>query len=362
MKNILSIDGGGIRGIIPLACLVQLEAREAKPSRELFDMIAGTSTGAVIAAGLSLGISARGMLALYRNLAESAFQALPLWQVAFNLGNHRYSNDFIRRTLTEIGADRPLNSLPVDVLITGKNTVTSRTDFFVRDNPGNAGLWGELPLSDAVLASIAAPTYFPPHSATLNGETHTWVDGGVGVAGNPCYHAAVEAIHFSSGAYPPGDIRLLSFGTGRSPHPVDAGRASFIQWTEWSLNELLEDASEWQTYVTQLEYDRSGRIDLRRYNLDLAEDVMQQLGVQVPPGREVSKIGLDSIWAVDLLNDIGRAFAHRIDFDDPEGLFLRSQLSSPPPAPDSTQDLEPQTVPVQVQDPELQPVPDQPSS
>lgn len=324
MKQILSVDGGGIRGIIPLACLVQLEAREGKPSREIFDMIAGTSTGAVIAAGLSLGISARGLLALYRNLAEAAFQALPFWKVALNLGNHRYSNSFIRKTLTEIGADRPLNGLPLDVLITGKNTLTGGTDFFVRDNPGNARLWGELLLSDAVLASIAAPTYFPAHSATLHGVTHTWVDGGVGVAGNPSYHAAVEAIHYTAGAFPPGDTRLLSFGTGRTPHPIDAKRASFIQWTEWVLRELLDDAAEWQTFVTELEYDRSGRIDLRRYNLDLAQDVMDLLGVEVPPGRDVSKIGLDSLWAVDLLVEIGRAFARRIDFDDPDGLFLRS--------------------------------------
>lgn len=324
MKQILSIDGGGIRGIIPLACLVQLEAREGKPAREIFDMIAGTSTGAVIAAGLALGISARGLLALYRNLAEAAFQALPFWKVVLNCGNHRYSNEFIRKTLTEIGADRPLNSLPVDVLITGKNTVTSRTDFFVRDNPGNAGLWGDLLLSDAVLASIAAPTYFPAHSATLHGVTHTWVDGGVGVAGNPSYHAAVEAIHYTGGAFPPGDTRLLSFGTGRGLDPIDAARASFLQWTEWVLKELLDDAAEWQTFVTDLEYDRSGRIDLRRYNLDLAADVMELLGVEVPPGRDVSKIGLDSLWAVELLVDIGRAFARRIDWDDPEGLFLRS--------------------------------------
>lgn len=324
MKQILSVDGGGIRGIIPLACLVQLEAREGRPSREIFDMIAGTSTGAVIAAGLSLGISARGMLALYRNLAEAAFQALPFWKVALNLGNHRFSNAFIRKTLTEIGADRPLNSLPVDVLITGKNVRTSQTDFFVRDNPGNAGRWGELLLSDAVLASIAAPTYFPAHTATLQGVSYTWVDGGVGVAGNPSYHAAVEAMHYTAGAFPPGDTRLLSFGTGRSPDPIDANRASFIRWTEWVLNELLEDAAEWQTFVTDLEYDRSGRIDLRRYNLDLAPDVMDLLGVEVPPGRDVSKIGLDSVWAVELLVDIGRAFARRIDFDDPDGLFLRS--------------------------------------
>lgn len=331
MKTILSIDGGGVRGIIPLACLVQLEAQEGKPCKEIFDMIAGTSTGAVIAAGLAIGVSARGVLALYRNLAESAFQALPFWKIAANLGNHRYSNEFISRTLSEIGADRELNSLPVDILITGKNTGTGRTDFFVRDNPGNASLWGKLSLRDSVLASIGAPTFFPAHSASLGGVQHTWVDGGVGVAGNPCYQAAVEAIHYSGGRYPPGGTRLLSFGTGSSPHPIDPRRASFLQWAEWVLLEMLEDAAEWQSFITKLEYGGTGRIEFRRYNLDLAPDVMNELGVKVPPGTDVTKISIDSLWAIELLVEIGRAFAQRIDFDDPEGLVLRSKQGGAPP-------------------------------
>jgi hypothetical protein len=331
VKTILSVDGGGVKGIIPLACLVQLEAREGKPCREIFDLIAGTSTGAVIAAGLSLGISARGLLALYRNLSESAFQALPFWKVAANLGNHRYSNAFISRTLSEVGADREINSLPVDILITGKNTTTGRTDFFVRDNSGNASRWGRLMLRDAVLASIAAPTYFPAHTVSLNGTQHTWVDGGVGVAGNPCYQAAVEAIHYSAGAYPPGGTRLLSFGTGSAPLAIDPHRASFLQWAEWVLKEMLEDAAEWQTFITRLEYGGTGRIDFRRYNLDLAPDVMDQLGVQIPPGMDVTKITIDSLWAIDLLVEIGRAFAGRIDFDDPSGLVLRSRSGGAPP-------------------------------
>ena len=74
MRTILSIDGGGVRGIIPLACLVRLESRLGRPCREIFDMAAGTSTGAVIAAGIALGVSARGLLALYRELATEAFQ------------------------------------------------------------------------------------------------------------------------------------------------------------------------------------------------------------------------------------------------------------------------------------------------
>jgi hypothetical protein len=325
-RSILSIDGGGVRGIIPLTCLVRLEAHSGKSSRDLFDMVAGTSTGAVIAAGIALGLSARGLLAMYREMAREAFQSLPWWQVLWNLGNHRYSNAFIAATLDQIGADKPLNDLPIDIMITAKNTLTSRTDFFVRDNPGNACLWGRLSLKDAVLASIAAPTYFPAHKTSIDGREHIWVDGGVGVAGNPCYQAAVEALYYSAGRYKPGETRLLSFGTGRRPHPIDAEKASFLQWGLWVLAEVLEDSADWQSYITRREYGSTGKIDFRRYQVDLAPDVMEELGVEIPVGVDVTKIGMDAVWAVELLEQIGRAFANTIDFDAPQGSELETQL------------------------------------
>lgn len=324
MRTILSVDGGGVRGIIPLACLVRLESRLGRPSREIFDLAAGTSTGAVIAAGLALGISARGLLSLYRELAQQAFQRLPWWQVLLNLGNHRYEMDFIARLLTEMGASVPLNSLPIDTLITVKNTRTGRTEFLVRDQEDNARLWGELPLRDAVLGSIAAPTFFPPHTAHYRGSEYVWVDGGVGVAGNPCYQAAVEAFFYSGGRYLPGETRMLSFGTGRLPHAIDARRANALDWGLWVLDEVLEDSSDWQTDITRREYRLGGRLDFRRYQLDLAPSIMAELGVEVPDGVDLGSIGMDAVWAVDLLERIGRAFADRIDFDSPDGLDLRS--------------------------------------
>lgn len=326
MKRVLSIDGGGIRGIIPLACLVKLETAVAEPSRQYFDMVAGTSTGAIIAAGIALGISARGLLALYRNLAQEAFQRLPFWKIILNLGNHRYSNEFIEHTLDEMNADRPLNSLPLDVMITAKNMDTGRTDFFVRDNASNARRWGTMSLKDAVLASIAAPTYFPAHSASVLGKQSTWVDGGVGVAGNPCYQAAVEPLHYGDDQYPPGATALYSFGTGRSPHLLDPERASVLDWGLWTLAELMDDASEWQSAVTQREYEDTGRIEFRRYQVDLAPDVMDSLRIEMPPGRQPQDIEMDSVWAVDTLEAIGRGFADRIDFADPDGFHLKTSL------------------------------------
>lgn len=324
MKRVLTVDGGGIRGIIPLAALVRLETEMGKPSHAIFDMVAGTSTGAIIAAGIARGMSARGLLAMYRNLAKQAFQRLPWWEILLNLGNHRYDNRFIRDTLKELDFDLPLNDLAMDIMITAKDTHTSRTHFFVRDKESNASRWGHLSLQDAVLASIAAPTYFPPHTAIVQGVEYTWVDGGVGVAGNPCYQAAVEALHYSGGAYPPGDTQMLSFGTGRSPHPIDAHNAHILRWGTWVLDEMLEDTADWQTFITRREYDDSGRLDFRRYQLDLAPDVMARIGVEVPPDIDVTRIRLDSVWAVHILEEIGKAFAHAIDFEDPDGTELET--------------------------------------
>jgi hypothetical protein len=219
-----------------------------------------------------------------------------------------------------MGADLPLNSLPVDVMITAKNTRSGRTDFLVRDQENNARLWGDLPLRDAVLASIVAPTFFPPHRARYKGMEYVWVDGGVGVSGNRATRRRSSLRLAAAATF--GEARMLSFGTGRLPHSIDAPRANALDWGKWVLEEMLEDSSDWQTYITRRELASSGRLDFRRYQLDLSTAVLGELGVPIPPGVDPGGIGMDAVWAVELLDQIGRAFADRIDFDAPGGLDL----------------------------------------
>src|SRR3954463_12173122 len=73
MKRILSIDGGGIRGIIPASTLVALEQQLGKPVRECFDFLAGTSTGALIAAAAAAGVPATRILDIYIQRAGEVF-------------------------------------------------------------------------------------------------------------------------------------------------------------------------------------------------------------------------------------------------------------------------------------------------
>jgi hypothetical protein len=101
-----------------------------------------------------------------------------------------------------------------------------------------------------------------------------------------------------------------------------------LQWGLWALSESLEDANEWQTFVTRKEYDQTGRIDFRRYQVDLADDIMQELGITLPPNRELDELDMDAVWAIDLLEDIGRAFADRIDFDQEGGFVMKSKRAA----------------------------------
>ena len=78
MRRILSIDGGGIRGIIPAVVLAALERQTGRPVRESFDFIAGTSTGAVLTAGLVAGISAAEIVRLYERRSVEVFRRVPL--------------------------------------------------------------------------------------------------------------------------------------------------------------------------------------------------------------------------------------------------------------------------------------------
>lgn len=212
-RRILSIDGGGIRGIIPLCALAALERTTGRPARETFSFVAGTSTGALIAAAVAAGIPARQVLDLYVTRARGLFATYP-WSLPQRvLLGYLYSTRTLHDLITdELGAARgwTLNDAPIDLLITAKRVADGMPWYFVRDNPRNARRTGRLALADCATASAAAPTYFQPwtvpeDTATLPRGAEpvgTLVDGSVGVAGNPAYQACVEAFDYAEGSSP----------------------------------------------------------------------------------------------------------------------------------------------------------------
>jgi uncharacterized protein len=231
-RYLLSIDGGGIRGIIPAVALVKLESTTGRLTRETFSFVAGTSTGAIIAAAIAAGIPASSILDLYLTRASEVFtgRSIPntLRRILFgSMYSTPKLHDLIAEEIGPEARNWNLNDSPVDLLITAKGVPDGMPWYFVKDNPDNSRCTGRLGLVDCATASSAAPTYFEPWTVEEGfvpprcGRVGELTDGGMGVVGNPVYQACVEAFYYTDGAngYAPGETTTVSMGTGRSIVP-----------------------------------------------------------------------------------------------------------------------------------------------
>lgn len=292
MRRILTIDGGGVRGIIPATLLAALERATGRPTRESFDFVAGTSTGAVLAGGIAAGIPADRLVALYATRSREVFRRVPLVSVLRRvLGGDPYDVEVLNRLVRdELGDARDwrLNDAPLDLLITAKRLTDGMPWYFVRDNPVNSCRAGAVRLSDAVTASAAAPTYFRPWPIAGIGEL---IDGGIGVAGNPVYQACVEAFQYTD-AYTPADTLVVSLGTGKL---LQRSRPTWLwTWLGWLLSELLRSPAEQQTELVHRHWPEA-----RFFRLDVELE------------RE---IGLDQVGGLDELRTIGERMARGVDW------------------------------------------------
>ena len=175
MRRILTIDGGGVRGIIPAVLLAELERATGRPTRETFDMAAGTSTGAVLAAGIAAGIPAADLVRIYAERAGQVFRSVPILSgirrvLTGTLYDTGTLHELIREELGPEARDWTLNDAPIDLLVTAKRVSDGMPWYFVRDNPANSCRAGGFRLSHVVTASAAAPTYFRPWRIVPIGE------------------------------------------------------------------------------------------------------------------------------------------------------------------------------------------------
>lgn len=206
--RILALGGGGARGIFQASCLKHLEASSGRPIREQFDLIAGTSTGSIIALALALDIGPDRVLDFYRNVSDQIFN--PKLFGGFRKGP-RFNQTVLRQNLVRVFGNKQLRDVKANALITascldryGHRVFTS----FKTEEHSDA----ELSAVDVALASSAAPTYFSP--VQPSSQERSYVDGGLW-ANSPSLVAALYA-YFYLGAKVD-SIRVLSIGTGDFP-------------------------------------------------------------------------------------------------------------------------------------------------
>ena len=258
MYKILSVDGGGMRGVIPATLLAALERKTKKPVSEIFDMFIGTSTGAIVAAGLCVPngagtgpkYKASTLLKFYEKHGREIFDRslvheIPILGQLAGALDEVYNHAPLERVLKKYFEDAPLSSCLKPLIVTSYDITNREAYFFkshyVEDNPNRDHL-----LRDVVRATTAAPTFFEPTVVPSKGSPpirRALIDGGV-VAGNPAVCGYIEAI--SNLGASPEEIVLVSLGTGIATHQISYDKAKGwgkLGWARENASDLsLDDA------------------------------------------------------------------------------------------------------------------------
>jgi predicted acylesterase/phospholipase RssA len=371
-KRLLSIDGGGVRGIIAAEVLLRIEEIIEKLTgngclADHFHLIGGTSTGAILAAGLALGMRAKELRDFYLTLGPTIFKKERLIRRLW----HQYQRAPLAKQLREtvgettgLGSDRFRTLL----VIVSKNVTTASAWFFT-NNPQNPYFPSnrDLPLWQILRASTAAPTYFAPETIRIPDRkgvvsSYEFVDGGVSTFNNPAFQVFLEATHanyklgWQTG---PDKLLLVSVGTGFSPNKIAPGQAAkqtLLGWARYGIRALMDDTSFQQNVLLQLmgETPRPHFIDrelgtgsptdpeisplsqslgslklftYHRYTVSFSEERLSELGL---PGIDPQKVSaLDSVAQVANLQLIGqKVAAEQVQLEDYAPFFPASQTAA----------------------------------
>ncbi|HRO51606.1 MAG TPA: CBASS cGAMP-activated phospholipase [Alicycliphilus sp.] len=243
--RVLSLSGGGYRGLFTAALIRALEARlgpdpaRPTPFGQRFDLIAGTSIGGILATALSCRATGAALQALLQRRGSSIFPPMRLRGLRKLLGRAPYDPQRLRSAICELLPDAEqqlLGQHAPALLLTTVNWTTSKLQLLgSRPTLGQRDQLG-LTLMDAMLATSAAPAHFPVHSF----QHHRFVDGGL-AANAPDLHA----LQCAQQMYPGAEVHMLSIGTanplhGRDPSAVP-GRG--LMWAG-PVIELVTSAQE----------------------------------------------------------------------------------------------------------------------
>ena len=214
--KILSLDGGGIRGVFPAALLARLQEHLDAPLASYFDLITGVSTGGIIAIGLGMGVSAEDILRAYEEQGPAIFDQqhdrAQTWvrrrlHQALHLVDTKYSSDNLQAALAAVFKDRRLGESRNRLMIPAWNPTLERVYIYKTAHHPRLESDYKRPAIDAAMATAAAPTFLAPY---MTSDFVELVDGGVW-ANNPIGAATVEAVGLLG--WPADRLKILSIGT-----------------------------------------------------------------------------------------------------------------------------------------------------
>ena len=232
MKKILSIDGGGVRGIIPAMVLAEIEEQTGKPIAELFDLVVGASTGGILALGLVAPdrlapaqprYSADQFLGFYLEESHAIFDKSLFYKITRGIFARRYHARALENALKTYFGPTMLSEALTPVVVPSYEIHGRFTAFFKSRDVTEKKIERDVFMRDVARAGSAAPTYFVPKKIKAYPDA-TFIDGGV-FANNPAMCAYAEAKEI----FPDDDdLLVVSLGTGNPQLTIEFG--NFRNW------------------------------------------------------------------------------------------------------------------------------------
>jgi hypothetical protein len=365
-RKLLALDGGGIRGVLTLQVLIRMEEMLRERSGQgaafrlcnFFDYIGGTSTGAIIAAGLAIGMSAQELSDFYIATGPKMFEKAFILERLRHLYKKEPLTEELKKTYgpkTDLGSNK-LKSL---LLVVTRNVSTdspwpiSSNPFAHYNHPARKDCNLQIPLWQLVRASTAAPVFFPPEVLQWDpkdtSRTFLFEDGGLTPYNNPAFLIARMATQEAYGlGWRTGENRLLvtSVGTG-SAAKADAGMsgknavANLVNFPgalmygaqvdqdincrtvgrcvhgapiDRELGDLIPHRGEGdERKPIPLSEDLGRQFLYARYNAELSEEWLAERGLGKINPADVSK--LDSVEYVPDLVRVGKALAKEVKLE-----------------------------------------------
>ncbi|MEP6646419.1 MAG: patatin-like phospholipase family protein [Saprospiraceae bacterium] len=341
-KRILSLDGGGIRGVLTLGFLERLEEMLAKENNnpdfrlcDYFDLIGGTSTGSIIATALAIGMKASEIKHKYFELGSKIFgQKTGFFQYLFK--GVKYDNKPLEIALKSYFGDIKLGdqeNIHTGLCIFSKRAETFST-WAIHNHPDGKFYQQnkDWPLWQVVMASAAAPTYFMPmFLKDSSGEEGAFIDGGISMVNNPSFRLFLLG---SLNSYPfrwkigKRNMLLVSLGTGSADPKSNYEsyqKNNLMEWASKMPDFFMYDANMSNQMIMQILGDSPTSVSIDsemgnlrddlflgfraltylRYNVNLDKNDLDELGIELTP-EQLKTIGeMDNPKNLDMLSLIG---------------------------------------------------------
>ena len=276
MRRILTIDGGGTKGVFPAAFLATVEDTIEENIANYFDLIVGTSTGGIIALGLGLGLSAKELLTFYEQHGPTIFKGNRCLRWLRWLGTSKYSSVPLENALRSCFGDKRLGDSKKRLVIPSLNLENGEVYIYkTAHHPGLERDYKEEAV-EVALKTAAAPTYFPTRRSSAGTPL---IDGGTW-ANNPVGMAVVEAITLLN--WPRNLLKVLSLGCTNAPLNVNWGRnvpLGSLYWARKFVDVFMHAQSHASLGTAKLLTERGSVIridplvDRRKFSLDKASAI-----------------------------------------------------------------------------------------